>query len=311
MIESFKGVITKQENYRSIFSTATSEERNENFKSYWNFSQDHSGRLIESEKDLEKKRAKLRFFQEKPVRSRKPLANPELFYANYVHLKDDPKIFDKKTLLLTCIYKFARHEWVGISGAWDAIPSLAESKNITEKISRVHLAEEFCHVRFFHEMFRTFHLDEVKWVPLGPLMQKVYQLFPYVPEMLMAPPAFVTELMGITFYQHVDALLDEVFYDEPEAKTRIRELLHEIMVDELAHIGQRRNFIGSWGIRVAKLMVSPLYRLFYKDIPESSLLFDIDSMVHDGLSFDYNNVSQELLERSWIPSYCKLSSVDN
>ncbi len=76
------------------------------------------------------------------------------------------------------------------------------------------------------------------------------------------------------------------------------------MVDELAHIGQRRNFIGPVGIKAAKKMISPLYRMFYRDIPESALLFDIDQMVKDGQAFDYNEVLPELIERSWIPSYC-------
>src|SRR5205085_1691343 len=103
---------------------------------------------------LSRKRERLAYFRNNPVRSRKPLPDPALFYRNYVNLADDPKTFDRKTLLLTCIYKFARHEWVGITGAWDATPDLARSKDLTDKISRYHLAEEFCHVRFFHEMFR-------------------------------------------------------------------------------------------------------------------------------------------------------------
>jgi len=145
----------------------------------------------------------------------------------------------------------------------------------------------------------------VEWVPLGKFMQKVYRIFPHVPEVLMSPPAFVTELMGITFYQHVDAILDDVFADEPEARDRIRSLLHDIMVDEIAHIGQRRNFIGAFGIRVARWMVKPLYKMFFNDIPESKLLFDIDKMVEHGLAFDYSTVSPDLLNRSWIPSYCR------
>lgn len=297
-----------QTTYRSLFTPCTLQERKDNFHSYWAFSQKHAGELFEEDRDLAEKRAKLKYFQDHPVRSHNPLIDPEAFYRNYVVLKDDPSQLDKKTLLLTCIYKFARHEWVGISGAWDAIPTMAKSKRVEDKISRIHLAEEFCHVRFFHEMFRTFHLDRVEWVPLGPKMRKVYRIFPKIPEVIMAGPAFVTELMGITFYQHVDAVLDDVFADEPEARGRIRELLHEIMVDELAHIGQRRNFIGRIGIRLAKKMVSPLYRLFYRDIPEARYLFNIDQMVADGLAFDYGQVKAELLARSWVPSYCVASA---
>ncbi len=207
--------------------------------------------------------------------------------------------------MLTCIYKFARHEWVGISGAWDAIPSFDEATRVQDKISRYHLAEEFGHIRLFHEMFKTFQLDEVQWVPLGPKMQKVYRLFPRLPESLMSPLAFVTELMGITFYQHLDALLDKVLADEPEARDRIRELLHEIMIDEIAHIGQRRNFLGPIGIKIAKLMVTPLYLAFFRDIPESLKLFDIRQMIREGKNFDYNGVAPKLMSQTWVPTYCQ------
>lgn len=291
--------------YRSIFTPSNSTQRSANFDDYWSFSQRHSGDLFEQERDLSKKREKLQYFQQHPVRSREPLADPELFYRNYIQLQDDPTTLDRKTLLLTCIYKFARHEWVGISGAWEATPSFQQSKNLTDKISRYHLAEEFSHVRLFHEMFRTFQLDRVEWVPLGPTMQKVYRIFPRLPEKLMSAPAFVTELMGITFYQHLDALLDSVLTDEPEACVRVRELLHEIMVDELAHIGQRRNYLGPLGIRLSRKMVRPLYRIFFRDIPESRHLFDVEQMIADGLAFDYNNIPPELMARSWVPSYCQ------
>jgi hypothetical protein len=297
--------VARSPRHRSIFSPATSRQRAENFEDYWSFSQRHAGQIIEQDKDLTKKRDKLRYFQENPVRSRQPLPDPEVFYRNYVHLTDDPTKIDRKTLMLMCIYKFARHEWVGISGAWDRIPPMAKAKKVTDKISRYHLAEEFCHVRFFHEMFRVFHLDRVEWVPLGPVMQSVYKVFPYVPGAVMDPPAFVTELMGITFYLHLDKLFDDVLADEPEARERLRALLSEIIVDEIAHAGQRRNFIGPLGMKASKMMVAPLYRAFFNDIPESKHLFDVDKMIEDGLAFDYSAIPPALLSRSWIPSYCQ------
>ncbi len=291
--------------YRSIFTPATRQERVDNFESYWHYSQRHDGEILEVEKDLTRKKQTLARFHAHPVRSRKPLPDPERFYRNYVKMQDDPRTFDRKTLLLTFLYKFARHEWVGISAAWDLIPSIAESRLTTEKISRYHLCEEFSHVRLFHEMFRTFHLDRVEWVPLGKWMSRVYRLFPRFPESVMSPPAFVSELMGLTLYLHIDAVLDDIFADETEARDRIRELLREIMTDEMAHVGQRRNFIGPIGMRVARRMVEPMFRAFYKDIPESSLLFDIDRMVEDAEKFDYSTMRPDVIEKSWIPTYCR------
>jgi hypothetical protein len=80
-------------------------------------------------------------------------------------MQDNPETLDQRTRLLTFLYKFARHEWIGISAAWDATPTMAESRRTTGKISRYHLSEEFCHIRLFEEMFRTFHLDKVEWAP--------------------------------------------------------------------------------------------------------------------------------------------------
>ncbi|HCU24862.1 MAG TPA: hypothetical protein DF383_07585 [Deltaproteobacteria bacterium] len=290
--------------FQSIFSPSKRRQREENFESYWDFTQRHNGIILENEKSLSKKQEKLQFFQAQPVRSLRPLPHPEMFYQNYVSMKVDPRSLDRKTLLLTCIYKFARHEWAGISAAWDLIPSMAEARSVTEKISRYHLCEEFCHVRFFHEMFLTFGLESVEWVPFGPWMQKAYRIFPRIPEKWMSPLAFVSELMGMAFYLEVDRLLDTVFDDEPEARNRIRELLHEIMVDELAHVGQRRNFVGALGIRLSRHMVKPMIRAFFRDIPEAKYLLDIPRMIREGIDFDYSVVRPELIERSWIPSYC-------
>ncbi len=293
---------------RSIFSPATESERLENFESYWAFTQRHDGEILEDRRELTRKNQLLASFQESPVRSRRPLPDPERFYRNYVRMKDDPRTFDRKTLLLTFLYKFARHEWVGISAAWDQIPTVAEATRTSEKISRYHLCEEFCHVRLFHEMFRTFHLDRVEWVPLGKWMGRVYRLFPKFPEAVMSPPAFVSELMGLTLYLHIDRILDDIFDDEPEARDRVRALLREIMTDEMAHVGQRRNFIGPIGLAASRAMVEPMYRMFFRDIPESKLLFDVDQMVRDGKAFDYSTIPQDVMGRSWIPSYCKIGA---
>jgi len=291
--------------YRSVFTPATAEQRKENFEDYWIFTQQHGGELLEAEQDLLKKRARLEHFQNNPVKLRTPLANPEAFYRNYVEMVDEPATLDKMTLMLTGIYKFARHEWVGIKGAWDAVPDMANSHTLQEKISRVHLAEEFCHVRLFDEMLKTCGLDKVEWVPLSPWKEKMYEQFPKVPWFLMDTPAFVTELMGVTFYFHLHKLFDEVLADEPEVRDRLKELLDEITIDEIAHVGQRRNFIGNIGIKVSKMLVAPFYTLFFNDIPEVGRLFDVKQMIQDGQSFDFTNVPEYMMERSWIPSYCK------
>lgn len=291
--------------FLSVFSPATAEQRKENFEDYWVFTQQHGGELFEQDKDLAKKRARLKHFQDNPVTLKKSLVDQEAFYRNYVEMQDDPKSLDKMTLMLTGIYKFARHEWVGIKGAWDVVPDMANSHSVEDKISRVHLAEEFCHVRLFDEMLKTCGLNKVEWVPLGPIKEKVYEQFPKFPGFLMDTPAFVTELMGVTFYCHLHALFDDVLADEPEVRERLKELLDEITIDEVAHVGQRRNFIGPVGMKVSKWLVKPFYTMFFNDIPEVDELFDVPQMIKDGVEFDFNQLPEHMIERSWIPSYCR------
>ena len=99
--------------------------------------------------------------------------------------------------------------------------------------------------------------------------------------------------------------MDEVLTDEPDVLRRMKELLDEITIDEIAHVGQRRNFIGPVGIRISKMLVQPFYTLFFNDIPEIGQLFNVKKMIEDGINFDFNNLSSSMIERSWIPSYCK------
>jgi hypothetical protein len=67
-----------------------------------------------------------------------------------------------------------------------------------------------------------------------------------------------------------------------------------------------RNFLGGLAIRIARRLVSPFFRAFLHDMPESTRLLDVDRVVRDGLAFDYSGFPAALLERTWIPSYCRL-----
>ena len=286
----------------SIFSPATARQREENFESYWLYQQRRDGEILEDAKDLTEKRKALARFQADPVRTRRPV--DPAFHRNYLAMRDDPHSLDRRTLLLTFLYKFARHEWIGISAAWDKTPTLAGAKYLIDKISRYHLAEEFCHMRLFQEMFRTFGLEGVEWGPLPKRTKQLYGAFARLPGPLVAPPAFVSELMGLTVYLRLDRMLDEIVGGEPDVRDRIRELLRAIMTDELSHVGERRNFMGPIGLYAARLIVRPMFRAFFGGIPEAPLLFDTRQMRRDAEAFDYSAIGPDVLSVSWAPSYC-------
>jgi hypothetical protein len=82
------------------------------------------------------------------------------------------------------------------------------------------------------------------------------------------------------------------------------------MADELAHIGLRRNFLGTRAVKVAYGLVAPMIRLFFRDIPESRDVCDIDRMVRRAQQFDYSGFAPTLLQQSWVPSYCQVPATD-
>src|SRR5437879_9792038 len=88
----------------SIFSPATACEREENFESYWLYQQRRDGEILEDTKDLSEKRKSLTRFRAHVVRTRRPV--PEAFHRNCLTMRDDPQSLDRRTLLLTFLYKF-------------------------------------------------------------------------------------------------------------------------------------------------------------------------------------------------------------
>ena len=58
-------------------------------------------------------------------------------------------------------------------------------------------------------------------------------------------------------------------------------------------------------LRAAHATVESMYRAFFRDIPETKLLFNVEQMVQDGKAFDYSTIAPEMIEKSWVPSYCK------
>ena len=117
--------------YLSIFSPASRQQRQENFENYWQFSSAKwRGTVRTRQGFIQKTRPAQDISRSNPVKLRHPLPDPEAFYRNYVAMEDDPASLDRMTLMLTGMYKFARHEWVGIKGAWEAGPghgSLAQA----------------------------------------------------------------------------------------------------------------------------------------------------------------------------------------
>lgn len=292
--------------YRSIFAPCADEERAANLEGYWASLPGRSGELLEAEQDLTMKRERLAGFKANPVRSAKPLPDPAAFHRNCRAITDDPAKLDAKTLLLANIYRFAYHERAAVDIGWEATIPLAQARRLEDKIDRCHIAEEICHGRLFMEMFRTFHLEGLDWPPVDPATRRAYRVITRLPSLLLAQPAFISELLGFVFYRFVDSLLDDCLGDEPEARGRIRELLHDIMADEVSHIGLRRNYLGPLAIALTPRLMGPICGWFFGEMlgnmPPGRRPMNNALMVEEALRFDYSGIPAEVMERAWVPA---------
>jgi hypothetical protein len=292
--------------YKGIFAPASLSDRTRAFDDYWAYLLMRDGALQEEEQSLEYKTQYYQSLQMRPVRAQQPLTPAQTMaeLSDLLASQRSPQA-DRRLLALTAIYKFASHEAAGIRAAWKATPSWERCRNLTDRITRYHLCEEFCHLRLFAEMFRVCRL-RVDWPPLSWPMRTAYGAFARFPDWFLAPIAFGSEVMGMMFYRHIWRALEEVFAPEPEVLRRLHELLGEIMVDELGHIGERRSFLGNTGVTLARKVLPGMMRQFFADIPEIKVILDVNQMVQEALRFDYSGIDSAITERAWIPAYCQV-----
>jgi hypothetical protein len=291
--------------YKVIFAPVSLSDRTRAFEDYWAYLLMRDGALQEEAQSLEHKTDYYQKLQLHSIHARQPLTPAQtMAELSALLASQTPLQADRRLLVLTAIYKFACHEAAGIREAWRLTPSWERCRNLTDRITRYHLCEEFCHLRLFAEMFKVFAL-RVDWPLLSWPMRTAYGTFARFPNWLLAPIAFGSELMGMTFYRHIWRLMEEVFAAEPEALERLHELLGEIMVDELGHIGERRSFLGNTGVKFARKVLPVMMRQFFADIPEAQAILDVEQMLQEALRFDYSGIDVTITARAWIPAYCQ------
>jgi hypothetical protein len=163
---------------------------------YWTYLLIRDGALHEEAQALEHKTGYYQRLQARPVRARQSLTPAPTMAALADLLATQYRTqADRRLLALTVIYKFASHEAAGIRAAWLVTPSWERCRNLTDRITRYHLCEEFCHLRLFAEMFKVFALS-VEWPLFSWPMRTAYGAFARCPNWLLTPIAFGSEVMA-------------------------------------------------------------------------------------------------------------------
>src|SRR5262245_39464418 len=95
--------------------------------------------------------------------------------------------------------------------------------------------EETYHTRILHEIVRSFGLDYELRMPPRSIQQSV-KLMAHLPQRVSYMLLAAGELMGTVAFAYMQKMGEGLLSDYPEMHSRVRELLDEIMVDEIGHV---------------------------------------------------------------------------
>lgn len=161
--------------------------------------------------------------------------------------------------------------------------------------------EETYHTRIFREIVRLFGLDFELREPPRPIQQSV-KLMAYLPERLSFMLLAAGELMGTVAFLELAARAERLMQDQPAVLARVRELLDEILVDEVGHVTY---LLGSMGpVRLglvratAKAYQRYTRRSYYKGMRDDAVV----RFMTDGIdNYSLALFPERVLRRAFVP----------
>jgi hypothetical protein len=95
--------------------------------------------------------------------------------------------------------------------------------------------EEVYQTRILHEIVRLFGIDFEMRIPPKPIQQSV-KVLARLPRQASYMLLLAGELMGTVAFAHMAKMGDHLLATHPEIAARVRELLDEILIDEVGHV---------------------------------------------------------------------------
>lgn len=159
--------------------------------------------------------------------------------------------------------------------------------------------EETYHTRLMREIVRLFDLDYALRIPPWPIQQSV-KLMAHLPRHASYMLLLAGELMGTVAFAHMARQGERLLAPHPAMAERVRELLDEILVDEVGHVTFLLGSMRGWqlaAIQRLALLYAASSRRGYSDDPN-----DADAM-RDGLyNYSLTIVPERVLRRAFVPA---------
>jgi hypothetical protein len=135
--------------------------------------------------------------------------------------------------------------------------------------------EETYHTRIFKEIVRLFGLDFELRPPPRPIQQSV-KLMAYLPESLSFTLLAAGELMGTIAFLELAERAERLLKDHPATIACIRDLLDEILIDEVGHVTYLLGSMGPARLSVVRATAKAYQRFtrrsYYAGMRDESVL---------------------------------------
>jgi len=161
--------------------------------------------------------------------------------------------------------------------------------------------EETYHTRIFREIVRLFGLDFELRDPPRPIQQSV-KLMAVLPEPLSFMLLAAGELMGTVAFLELAARAERLMKDHPIVLARVRDLLDEILIDEVGHVTYLLGSMGGLRLRfvqaTAKAYQRYTRRSYYKGMRDESVMaFMMQGIENYSLAL----FPERVLRRAFVP----------
>lgn len=161
--------------------------------------------------------------------------------------------------------------------------------------------EETYHTRIFKEIVALFGLEFELRPPPAPIQQSV-KLMAYLPESLSFTLLAAGELMGTVAFLELAERAEKLLKDEPAILTRVRELLDEILIDEVGHVTYLLGSMGPARLSVVRATAKAYQRFtrrsYYHGMRDESV---IAYMMRGIENYSLALFPERVLRRSFVP----------
>jgi hypothetical protein len=159
--------------------------------------------------------------------------------------------------------------------------------------------EEVYHTRILHEVVGLFGLDYELRTPPLPVQQSV-KLMSRLPRRASYMLLLAGELMGTVAFAHMAREGERLLGGHAELGARVRELLDEILVDEVGHVTFLLGSMNGWQLatirRLALLYAAWSRRSYYGDDSEANV-------VRNGIeNYSLAIMPERVLRRAFVPA---------